>query len=142
MFSDSKQPYVVAIVQRCEHTNIYIRTQSCLLESEDDTYTHSYPPGILRAQTHIHLGARLFLAISRRASITYTTNSNLSDDRYTFTHPYSCPRLIACTNTHFSFTFTEAFPLHACSITSNFRSYFTVVGRVYLVETIILQTLL
>ena len=34
-----------------------------------------------------------------------------------------------------SFTVTGAFPLHACSATRNLRTYFTSVGRAFLVDT-------
>ena len=59
---------------------------------------------------------------------------------HTYTHP--CPRLMACTNTYFSFTFTGAFLLHACGVTRNWRTYFTSVRRVFLEETVVLQTVL
>ena len=60
---------------------------------------------------------------------------------HTYTHPYPYPRLIALHNTYFSFTFTGAFPLHACGVTRNRRTYFISVRRV-LVETVVLQTVL
>ena len=55
-------------------------------------------------------------------------------------HPY--PRLIALHNTYFSFTFTGAFPLHACGVKRNWRTYFISVRRVFFVETVVLQTVL
>ena len=58
------------------------------------------------------------------------------------THPYPCPRLIACTNLYFPFTFTGAFSLHAYGVTRNWRTYFTSVRRVFLVERDVLQTVL
>ena len=58
----------------------------------------------------------------------------------TQTHPY--PRLIALHNTYFSLTFTGAFPLHACGVTRNWRTYFISVRLVFLVETVVLQTVL
>ena len=58
----------------------------------------------------------------------------------TYTHPYPCPRMIACTDSYFSFMFTEAFPLHACGVTCNLHTYFASVRRVFLVETAVLQT--
>ena len=58
----------------------------------------------------------------------------------THTYLYPCPRLIACTNTYFSFSSTGAFPLHAIGVTRNLRTYFTSVRRVFLVETVVLQT--
>ena len=58
----------------------------------------------------------------------------------TYTHPY--PRLIALHNTYISFTFTVAFPLHACGVTRNWRTNFISVRLVFLVETVVLQTVL
>ena len=40
-----------------------------------------------------------------------------------------------CLHTYFSYTFTETFPLHACGVTRNLRTYFTSVRLVFLVET-------
>ena len=59
---------------------------------------------------------------------------------HTYTHPY--PRLITLRNTHFSFMFTGAFLLHACGVTRNWSTYFISVRRVFLVETVVLQTVL
>ena len=59
---------------------------------------------------------------------------------HTYTHTY--PRLIALQNTYFSFTFTGAFLLHACDVKRNWRTYFISVRRVFLVETVVLQTVL
>ena len=59
---------------------------------------------------------------------------------HTYRHLY--PRFIVCTDAYFFFMFTGAFPLHACSITYNLRTYFTSVRRVFLVETVVLQTAL
>ena len=59
---------------------------------------------------------------------------------HTYTHPY--PRLVALQTTYFSFTFTGAFLLHACGVTRNWRTYFISVRRVFLVETVVLQTVL
>ena len=56
------------------------------------------------------------------------------------THSY--PRLVALQNTYFSSTFTEAFLFHACGVTRNWRTYFISVRRVFLVETVVLQTVL
>ena len=59
---------------------------------------------------------------------------------HTYTHPY--PRLVALQNTYFSFTFTGVFLLHACHVTRNWRTYFISVRRVFLVETVVLETVL
>ena len=40
------------------------------------------------------------------------------------------------------FTLTGEFPLHACSVTWNLRTCFASVGRVFLVETVVMQTVL
>ena len=42
----------------------------------------------------------------------------------------------------FSFTLTETLPLHACSVTRNLCTYFTSVLRVFLIETVVVQTAL
>ena len=51
---------------------------------------------------------------------------------------YSTPR----SKTHFSFTFTGAFLLHTCGVKRNWRTYFISVRRVFLVETVVFQTVL
>ena len=68
------------------------------------------------------------------------THTSLLEIWLMMTHPYPCPRLIACTDTCFSFMFTGAFPLHVCGVTCNLRTYFTSVRSVFLVETVVLQT--
>ena len=100
---------------------------------------------LMCAQTHPHISGRFFYSTSRNATITHPnthtqlfTGDLFNDD----THPYPCPRLMACTNAYFTFTFTRAFPLHACGVTRNWRTYFTSVRRVVLVETVVLQTVL
>ena len=62
----------------------------------------------------------------------------------TMTHTYtlSYPRLVALQNTYFSSTFTEVFLIHACGVTRNWRTYFISVRRVFLVERVVLQTVL
>ena len=82
-------------------------------------------------RTHTHARARA------RACAQLSTG-DLVDD----THPYPCPRLIACTDTYFSFMLTGAFLLRACSVTCNLRTYFTSVRRIFLMETVVLQTAL
>ena len=59
---------------------------------------------------------------------------------HTYTHPY--PHLVVLQNIYFSFTFTGAILLHVCSVTRNWHTYFISVRRVFLVETVILQTVL
>ena len=85
------------------------------------------------AQTRTH-HETLSYSTSRSASITRThTGSCILEICFMilhrYTHPCSCPLLIACTNTYFSFTFTRAFPLHACGVTRNWRTYFISVRR-------------
>ena len=58
----------------------------------------------------------------------------------TMTHIHPYPRLVALQNTYFSFTFTGAFLLHARGVTRNWRTYFISVRRVFLLETVVLQT--
>ena len=59
---------------------------------------------------------------------------------HTYTHSYPC--LIALHSKYFSITFTWAFPLHACGVTRNWHTYFTSMRRIFLVETVVLQTVL
>ena len=94
-----------------------------------DTHTH----------THTFRGAS-FIALTGALPLHTRTSSCVLEFCLMMTHPY--PRLILCTNTYFSFTFTGAFPLHACGFTRNWRTYFTTVRRVFWLETIVLQTVL
>ena len=55
---------------------------------------------------------------------------------------HTCTRLVALQNTYFTFTFTGAFRLHACGVKRNWRTYFISVRRVFLVEIVVLQTVL
>ena len=57
---------------------------------------------------------------------------------HTYTHPY--PLLVALQNTYFSVTFTGACLLHACGVTRNWCTYYISVRRVFLVQTVVLQT--
>ena len=105
---------------------------------ETHTYTHPCLPLILQVHKHTHTsrGAPL-IALPGTLSLHTHTSSCLLEIwlmmTHTYIHPYSCPRLIAGTNTYFSFTFTEAFPLHACGVTCNLHSDFTSVPCVFLV---------
>ena len=120
---------------------MHTHTRNCRRES-DDTDTHTHPHAhswsYVCTNTHTHLGVR-------HLSITHTISCVLEIwlmTTHTYTHPYPWPRLITCTITYFSFTFTGAFPLHACGVTRNWRTYFTSVRRVFLVETVVWQTVL
>ena len=105
------------------------------------------------AQTHTHISGRFFIAhlwalfIALPVALplhTHTRSCVLEICllmTHAYMHPYPCSRLIACTNTYF-FTFTGAFPLHACGVTRNWCTYFTSVWRVFLVEAVVLQTVL
>ena len=105
--------------------------------------TRTYPRLILRTQTHIHLIAYLFLALPRAPLHTHTQVAvYLRFGWWWHTHPYPYWHLIARANTRSSFTLTVVFPLHACTVSRNLRTYFTMVGRVFLVETVVLQTVL
>ena len=98
------------------------------------------------AQAHSHICGRFFYRTPRSASWHTHTSSCVLEIclmvTHTYTHPHLCPRLIACTNPYFSFTFIGAFPLHACCVTRNWRTYFISVRHVFLVETVVLQTVL
>ena len=93
------------------------------------------------AQTHSRISGRFFYSTPKSASWhTHTSSYELeicSLIIHTYTHTY--PRLVALQNTCFSFTFTGAFLLHACGVTRNWRTYFIIV---FLVETVVLQTVL
>ena len=88
-------------------------------------------------QTHSHISGRFFYRTPRSASWYTHTSSCVLEICLMMTHTYTLPypRLIALHNTYFSFTFTGALPLHACCVTHNWRTYFTSVRRVFLVET-------
>ena len=93
--------------------------------------------------THTHTSRALLLQhFHQRFHYTHTQSSCMLETCLMMTHTYPCPRLIACTNTYFSFTFTGAFSLHAIGVTCKWRTYFTSVRRVFLVETVVLQTVL
>ena len=82
-----------------------------------DTHIHTPMPtlDLTCAQTHSHISGAL---LSQRFHYTHTrTSSSVLEIYLIMTHP--CPRLMACTNTYLSFTFTIAFPLHACCVTRN-----------------------
>ena len=61
-----------------------------------------------KTRTHTHTDTHTHRHTHRQVS----TGELVDDD----THPYPCPRLIACSNTYFSFMFTGAFPLHAAAL--------------------------
>ena len=109
-----------------------------------DTYTHPCLPLILRARKHAHSLERFFYNTPRSASWHTHTSSCVLEICLMMTHTYThpCPRVIALHNTYFSSMFTGAFPLHACDVTRNWRTYFISVRRVFLVETVVLQTVL
>ena len=110
-------------------------------------HTHAYPRSYVRTNTHTSRGAS-FIALPGALPLhahTHTLRSNcVLEICLTMTHTYthSYPRLVALQNTYFSSTFTEAFLFHACGVTRNWRTYFISVRRVFLVETVVLQTVL
>ena len=126
--------------------SIHIHTREAIDGRVIMTHTHTHPclSLILRVYkpTHTHISGRFFIALP--GALPLHTHKQLcagnlfNDD--TYTHPY--PRLIACTTTYFSFTFTRVFPLHACGVTRSWPTYFTSVRRAFLVETVVLQTVL
>ena len=74
------------------------------------TYTHSCPPLILRVHEHTHIGCAHLQPFQECFDNTHTrthTSSCLLEIwlmmTHTYTHPYSYPRFIACTDTYFSF---------------------------------------
>ena len=97
--------------------------------------------GLTCVQTHTHTSRGTFIALL--GALPLHTSSCVLEIclmmTHAYTHPYSCPRLIASTNTYFS-TITGAFPLHTCCVTRNWRTCFTSVRQVFLVETVVLQT--
>ena len=126
------------------HIHISTYTQVSVYWSGEmtDTYTHPYPPSISRVQIHIHLGVLLLLALLESLPLHTQSSSCLLKIwlvmRHAYTHSY--PHQIAFTNTHSSLPFVGASPLHVRGITHNLRAYFASVGRVFLVEMVILQT--
>ena len=119
-----------------------------------DTHTHTHThiwrhpclPLMLRVYKHTHTHL-LLQDFQERFHYTHRHTSSCVLEiclmmTHTYTHPYPCPRLIVCTITYFSFTLTRAFPLRSCSVTRNWRAYYKRVRRVFLVETVILQTVL
>ena len=108
------------------------------------TYKHPCPSLVSRAQTHIYLGARILLALSGLLPLHTQTSSYLLEiwsmmtDTHTHTHTPMPTVDSLHKNTHSSFMLTGAFPLLA----RNLRTYFTSVGRVFFVETVVLQTVL
>ena len=129
---------------------LHTHTRSYRRESDDDRYTHTHihtPMPTLDltcTQTHSHISGRFFYSTPWSASWHTHTSSYELEIRlmmtHTYTHPY--PRLVALQNTYFSFTFTGAFLLHACCVTRNWRTYSISVRRAFLVETVVLQTVL
>ena len=107
--------------------------------------THSCLPLILRVHEHTHIWCAHLQPFQECFDNTHTQVViywRFGWWWHTHTHLYPCPRLIAFTNTYFFFKFTGAFFSHACGDTRNFRTYFTSVRRVFLLETIVLQTVL
>ena len=112
------------------------------------THTHIHTPmptlDLMCTQTHSHISGCFFCSTSRSASFhTHTHTSSCVLEiclMMTYTHPY--PRLIALHNTYFSFTFTGAIPLHACGVARNWHTYFISVWQFFLVETVVLRTVL
>ena len=96
---------------------------------------------ILRVYKHTHNSGRFFYSTSRSASITRTHTSSCVLEICLMIHT-PMPTLDCLHSTYFSFTFTGAFPLHTWGVTRNWRTCFASVRRVFLVETVVLQTVL
>ena len=98
----------------------------------------------MMTHTYTHISGRATYSTSRNASIIHTQvaiyRNLVDDDAHIHTHPFT--RLIACTNTYFSLTFTGAFPLHGCGVTRSLGTYFISVRLVFLLEMIVLQSVL
>ena len=113
----------------CIHTHTH--TSSCRRESDDDKHIHIHTPmptlNLTCVQAHTHILLRAAYSTSRSASITHIqVGVNWRVGWWWHTH----------TQTH---THTQAY---ACGVTFNLRTYFTSVRRVFLVETVVLQTAL
>ena len=129
----------------CLHTH----TRSYRRESDDDRHTHTYThpclPLILCAHKHTHASrGTSFIALPGALHDRHTSSCVLEIClviTLTYTHLYPTHVWLRCT-TYFSFTFTGAFPLHACGVTRNWRTYFISVRLVFLVQTVVLQTVL
>ena len=124
---------------------IHTHTRCCRRESDDNKHTHTHTPmptlDLTCVQTHAHTSrGASFIALPGALLLRTHTSSCVLEICLMMTHP--CPRLMTCPNTYFSVTFTGAFPLHACGVTHHWRTYFTSVRRGFLVETVVLQTVL
>ena len=113
------------------------------------------PTGEWKGHTHIHAPTHSWSRVHKHPCISgrvldaHTSRCLLEiwlrmTDTHTHTHTFAW--LLAQTHIHLvvrsSFTLTGAFPLHACGVTRNLRIYFTSVGRVFILETAVLQTVL
>ena len=121
---------------------IQTHTNSCRQENDDDRQSPMPTLDLTGSQTHTHTSRdALLIALPRALPLHTPISSCLLEIRLIMTHTYTHPYLlIACTNPYFSFTFPGAFPLHACGVTRNWRTYFTSMRRVFLVETAVLHT--
>ena len=114
--------------------HIHTHIRSCWRERANDTHTHPYLwsyvctnthasrgasfialPGTLLSHTHAHTHTHTHthVAVYWRFDYWWYTHTR------TYTHAHAWLRCIP----HFSFTLTGAFPLHACGVTHNWRSY-------------------
>ena len=94
---------------------------------------------LMGAWTHTHIWCVLFTTFPGVLPLHTHTSSCRLEIWLMMTHTHAQAWLLA--QTHF-FTFTGGFPLHACGVTHNMRTYFTSVRWVFLVETVVLQTVL
>ena len=133
----------------------YIHTQVAVdgrvMMPPTHAYTHSCLPLILRSwgewwcRTHTNIYTHPCLPLILRSyPLPYIHTQVVVYWRvgWWWHTPIPMPTL-DCLHRHiFLLMFTGAFPLHACGVTRKLRTYFTSVQRVFLVETVVLQTAL
>ena len=120
-------------------TNTYTQVVVYWRREMTDIYTCSYPSLILPAQTRIHIGARLYLALPGSLPLHTQTSNYLQEIclMMTYTHTHNHTHASQLAQTH---TLTGAFPLHARNSARSLHTYLTSVGRVFLVEIVVLET--
>ena len=125
-------------------------TSGYLLKSEDDRHTRTctlYTHNWSRMHKHVHIRACLPWTLSGVLSLHANTNSCLLEILFMMTLTYSYLCLIAWINTHaprdaFLFHTYRSVSLTHMQLYINLHTYFTSVGRAFLVETVVLQIVL
>ena len=129
--------------RNCSAVLTCIYTQVAVYWRVNMTDTHSYLRLISHAPTHIHLWARFFSALPGVLPLhTHTSSCLLEIWLMISTHTHSHTHTALLAPTHIPFMITGTFPLYAYNVTRNLYTYFLSVWRVFLVETLILQTVL